>query len=348
MTAPLVIPYFIPHQGCPHQCIFCNQSIITAQNNKSVYDLDRVIQKYLAFKGNRSRVELAFFGGNFLGLPVQDIKTLLDRVRPYLEKGLIHGLRCSTRPDTITEERLNLVTPYGLGLVELGVQSMDNKVLGQAGRGHTREDTLRAVKQLQEASIQVGVQVMAGLPGDTRSAALETVQVLAALKPDLARIYPVLVLAGSRLARWYETGRYAPLTLDRAVDQVKDMAKVFNAAGVPVVRMGLQASEMMDDASQVLAGPWHPAFGHLVFAALMFERACEQIDSLVDPLVDRVLEKESAVKIALTVHPRSISRLQGNKKNNLEKLSRRYPGRSFSIQTCDKTGPDQVVATSLP
>ncbi len=341
MTAPLVIPYFIPHQGCPHQCVFCNQSIITSKSgNEAVGDLDRVIQKYLAFKGDRSRVELAFFGGNFLGLPVQKIKALLRGVSPYLEKGLIHGIRCSTRPDTITEERLNLVAPYGLGLVELGVQSMDNTVLGLAGRGHTREDTISAVKQLQDAGVQVGVQVMAGLPGDTLSTALETIRLLAAFKPDLARIYPVLVLAGSRLARWYEAGRYAPLTLGQAVGQVKEMVKIFNTAGVPVVRMGLQASEMMDDASQVLAGPWHPAFGHLVFSELMFEKACEQID--------RFFEKETADKVVLTVHPRSISRLQGDKKLNLEKFGRRYPGRTFSIQTCDSIKPDQVTATTLP
>ncbi len=338
MTAPLVIPYFIPHRGCPHQCVFCNQSIITAKPLVVHYDdLDPVIEKYLAFKGDRPRVELAFFGGNFLGLPVRNNKSLLCSVAPYLGTGLLHGIRRSTRPDTVTREHLDLVRPYGLGLVELGVQSMDDKVLELAGRGHTRKDTIHAVKLLQDAGVEVGVQVMAGLPGDSASTALESVRALAALKPDLARIYPVLVLAGSRLAHWYETGHYVPLTMDQAVDQVRDMAKVFNTAGVPVVRMGLQASEMMDDDSQVLAGPWHPAFGHLVFSALMFEKVCEQIDRL-----------EAPGKVALTVHPRSISRLQGDRKMNLAKIGCRYPERTFFIQTSDSLSPDQVTATILP
>ena len=281
-------------------------------------------------------MELAFFGGNFLGLPVHEIKHLLGRVAPYIEKGVIHGIRCSTRPDTVTEESLALAAPFGLGLVELGVQSMDDKVLELAGRGHTREDTLLAVKRLKDVGMQVGIQVMAGLPGDSAESALGSARELAALKPDLVRIYPVLVLAGSRLAHWYEAGQYAPLTLDQAVDQVRDMAKVFGSAGVPVIRMGLQASEMMEDESRVLAGPWHPAFGHLVFSALMFEQACGQIDCL------------ETGRVLLTVNPKSISRLQGDKKTNLEKFRRRYPGKTFSIKTCSDLPPGQVRATALP
>lgn len=349
MSAPLVIPYFIPHQGCPHRCVFCNQSLITSKHSRNgglpdLRELDRVIQEYLAFKGDRPRVELAFFGGNFLGLPAPDIKHLLERVSVYLERGEVDSIRCSTRPDTITEERLELVRAYRLDLVELGVQSMDDKVLGRAGRGHTREDTVRAVQKLKEAGIRVGVQVMAGLPGDSHQGALDTAGTLADLSPDLARIYPVLVLAGSTLARWYETGRYTPLGLEEAVAQVKGMAGIFDRQGIPVVRMGLQASEMMDDPSQVLAGPWHPAFGHLVFSALMFETACEEIDRYFDRVGKRGVEQ-----VALIVHPRSLSRLQGNKKENLEKLAGRYPGLTFSIVTDNETAKGRVrVKKALP
>ena len=341
VTAPLIIPFFIPHRGCPHHCIFCNQHLITAgptaaEPEPAGPDPETVIETYLKFKGTRSRVELAFFGGNFLGLPRADIQALLHRIQPYTEAGVIQGIRCSTRPDTVTRERLNLVMPFGMTLVELGVQSMNDGVLQTAGRGHTRKDTEKAIQLLHRAGIKAGVQVMAGLPGDTPGSAIATCRELAKMKPDLARIYPALVLAGSRLAMWYKEGTYTPLRLDKAVDQVAEMWKVFAGAGVPVTRMGLQASEMLDDPSQVLAGPWHPAFGHLVYSALMYEQACNAVDALpgARPLRQVVLE----------VYPNSLSRLQGNRKANLEKLRRRYPGVAFRIRTDGSVRPGRVNA----
>lgn len=337
MSPPLVIPYFIPHQGCPHHCVFCNQSVITGRQAPGNLDeIDVLIQDYLSFKGERDRVEFAFFGGNFLGLPESRILELLGRVSPYMDQGVIQRIRCSTRPDTITRKILDLVVPHGLDLVELGVQSMDNHVLERSGRGHTREQTLEAIRLLKTRGLKVGVQVMAGLPGDTMDTALDTARCLGGMSPDLARIYPLLVLAGSKLAHWYASGEYLPLTLDQAVEQTKRMLMVFNGAGVPVIRMGLQAGEMMDDPARMIAGPWHPAFGHLVYSALMFDRACESIDARVTA--------EYSGKLVLGVHPRSLSRLQGNKKANLGRLALRYPGLIISIVGDKALGPDRVVA----
>ncbi len=337
MAPPLVIPYFIPHQGCPHQCVFCNQSVITGRRNRgSLGEIDVLIREYLSFKGNRDRVEFAFFGGNFLGLPEPRILELLGRVSPYLDRGVIQGIRCSTRPDTITREILDLAVPHGLDLVELGVQSMDNRVLERSGRGHTREQTLEAVRLLKICGLKIGVQVMAGLPGDTMDTALETARCLGGLSPDLARIYPLLVLAGSKLAHWYARKEYLPLTLDQAVEQTKRMLTVFNRAGVPVIRMGLQAGDMMDDPAQMIAGPWHPAFGHLVYSALMFDRACESIDAQVGA--------EYSGRLELVVHPRSLSRLQGNKKANLGRLAGRYPRLIITIVGDKALAPGRVVA----
>ncbi len=336
-SPPLVIPFFIPHQGCPHQCVFCNQSVITGKHERVIADeIDRLIQEYLPFKGRRKRVEFAFFGGNFLGLSPHRICQLLDRVQPYVEKGLVHGIRCSTRPDTVTRDALELVRPYGLELVELGVQSLDDDVLAASERGHTREDTLKALDLLKSEHLKIGVQVMVGLPGDTLDRALETARVLAGRTPDLARIYPLLVLAGSKMAKWYAQGQYTPLSLDDAVGQVKEMFKVFCKAGIPVVRMGLQAGEMMSDGSQMLAGPWHPAFGHLVYSAFMFDQVCEAIEAL--PQI------HPTGTIQLQVASRSLSRLQGDKKVNLQRLAERYPTTGFQIITNDTLNPDQVVA----
>lgn len=335
MTVPLVIPCFIPHKGCPHQCVFCNQHLITAAPGCRE-NLEQVIETYLGFKGRRSRVEVAFFGGNFLGLPLLEIEHLLERVYPYMAAGKVHGIRCSTRPDTVTRECLDLAAALGMTLVELGVQSMDDRVLESAGRGHTREDTITAIRRLQRAGIGAGVQVMAGLPGDCGAGAMETCASLASLKPDLARIYPLLVLAGSRLAGLYEAGRYTPLTLEQAVGRVAEMYRIFARAGVPVTRMGLQASEMMNDPDQVLAGPWHPAFGHLVYSRLMLEQACRAID--------RLLETGACDTIVLIVHPRSLSRLQGNRKANLEALCRRYRPLALKVRTRHDLLLDQVRA----
>ena len=352
MAPPLVIPFFIPHQGCPHLCVFCNQRLIAKQTSGThTFDseaerLSDVIQTYLQFKKNRDQVELAFFGGNFLGLETSRILALLEAVQPWILQGQIHGIRCSTRPDTVTRRVLDLARPFGLETVELGVQSMDDRVLTLAEREHTSEDTRKALALLKENGLKTGVQVMVGLPGDDYFGAVRTAKTLAELKPDFARIYPLLVLEGSRLAQWYRSGQYAPLSLDQAVEQSKKMVTIFKHAGVSVARIGLQATEMMDDAGRMIAGPWHPAFGHLVLSALMFDQACEQIDAILTGQ-EGIETPEEKKAIVLQVHPRSLSRLQGNRKANLDRLAQTYPGLSFVIERLETLDIDQVDARLL-
>ncbi len=343
MQSPLVIPVFIPHSGCPHQCAFCNQAIITSQKHclPDSEEIDKIIDQYLGYKANRSRVELAFFGGNFLGLPDSAIIRLLEQIRPYIENHIIHGIRCSTRPDTITEQRLDLITTYGICLVELGVQSMNDAVLKQANRGHTRQDTCRAIELLKARNIQVGVQLMVGLPGDSEESLLSSTRQVAALAPDVARIYPLMVLEGSPLAKWYQEGRYSPLGLDQSVDLVKEMFKILTRANVTVIRMGLQASEMMEDRSLVLAGPWHPAFGHLVFSALVYDQVRDQVCQILEPF-DEICRTNLETHILLGIHPRFESRLRGDKNYNLIKLKNAYPGILFSVQTDESLLEGQV------
>jgi len=345
MESPLIIPVFIPHSGCPHQCAFCNQSIITSQKKRlpAPEDIDRVIDQYLGYKADRSRVELAFFGGNFLGLPDHDIIWLLEKIDPYIQSRTIHGIRCSTRPDTITEHKLDLIAPHGVSMVELGVQSMNDAVLAKAIRGHDSGHTRRAVAMLKERSIQVGAQVMVGLPGDTDESLLRSTEQVAALAPDTARIYPLMVLGGSPLARWYKEGSYIPLNLDRSVFLVKEMYKIFEQAGVAVIRMGLQASEMMEDKTRVLAGPWHPAFGHLVLSALAHDKVLEKLGTLQLPSHGNRTNQENRVDhVVLGVHPHFESRLRGDRNTNLEKLEKAYPGVVFSIQTDDSLMPGEI------
>ena len=329
---PLVIPVFIPHSGCPHQCAFCNQSIITNQKSRlpDKTIIHHIVTQYLQYKGKREPVELAFFGGNFLGLAHETIIGLLDLIAPYIHEKKIDGIRFSTRPDTITPKTLNLIRPYNISTIELGVQSMNDEVLLNSKRGHTGMDTIKAIDLLKQYPCKIGVQVMAGLPGDHEDSLFESTEKLAQLAPDFARIYPLMVLKGSLVEQWYKKDKYRPLSLEEGIRLVKKMYQIFQAAGVDVIRMGLQASDMMEDESMVLAGPWHPAFGHLVFSELLYDAACNMIDQYSGLLKSK--------KFVLNVHPKSESRLRGDKNNNLKKLSLRYPELNLSIRL-DETIP---------
>lgn len=346
-TPPLVIPVFIPHFGCPHQCVFCNQSLITGLKGHlpDTAQITDIINRYLPFKGQREQVELAFFGGNFLGLDRAELIRLLDIAAPSLEKGIIHGIRFSTRPDTVTPETLDLVAPYPVSLVELGVQSMDDNVLQMAGRGHTRRDTLDAVTHLRAAGLLVGVQVMAGLPGDREETMIRTARSLADLEPATARIYPLVVLENTPLARAYRAGKYTPMSLEQAVEITAKIYGIFSRAGVNVIRMGLQETDVSADESAFLAGPRHPAFGHLVLSAILYKRVLEAVRPLV--------RHPGCEAILLRIHPRSESRLRGYKNENLKRLNSRFSGIEFKIEKDPAIAPDQVVAeppllTSLP
>ncbi|MBU1195068.1 MAG: radical SAM protein [Proteobacteria bacterium] len=336
---PLVIPVFIPHAGCPHQCAFCNQSIITRQSDSA---LDKtkilpVIEDYLQYKGSRKSVELAFFGGNFLGLPEEKIIELLEIIQPYIKENKIDSIRFSTRPDTISQSILDTIRPFNISAVELGVQSMNDDILKKNRRGHTCEDIISAISLLKKNGFKIGVQVMAGLPGDTQQDLLKSTRILAQLEPDFARIYPLMVLKGSLVEKWYRQGEYTPLSLDTAIGQVKQMYGIFSQAGIDVIRMGLQASDFMEDETKVIAGPWHPAFGHLVFSAMMYDLACKKIDAYRD--------LKNTGHLAIRLHPCSESRFRGNKNSNIINLKKKYPDLDFSIVLDEAVSMNQVIVS---
>lgn len=337
---PLVIPIFIPHSGCPHQCAFCNQNAITRET-QSLPDPVRmaaVIRQYLKYKGGRTRVELGFFGGNFLGLDPRQINRILADVQPFLDSGALQGIRFSTRPDTVTENTLDLVRSCPISLVELGVQTMNDQVLGRVNRGHTSDDTLRAMALLEKNELGAGVQVMVGLPGDSLSGMIRTADILAGLKPLTARIYPVIVLKKTLLAQWFKNGEYHPLALDQAVAVSAEMVRVFTRAGVAVIRMGLQASGTTDP--DVIAGPAHPAFGHLVLSRIMYETVVEKVQDLK--------YDQAPGQIKLCVHPRYQSRLRGDKNSSLHRLETVFPHLAFEIQTDQSMASDQVDILKYP
>jgi histone acetyltransferase (RNA polymerase elongator complex component) len=332
---PFIIPIFLPHAGCPHQCVFCNQVSITGSIQKAV-DADQIrsqIHQFLEYKDDRRKpVQISFYGGNFLGLKIDEITRLLDLATEFIGHGQVDSIRFSTRPDTITPEHLNTISEYPVETVELGVQSMDDHVLVLAERGHSAADTIQAVQRLKEHKYSIGLQMMVGLPGDNEARSLTTGKTIAALRPDFVRIYPTLVVKKSKLARWYQNGTYAPLSLAEAVTRVKKLYLLFKTYNIRVIRMGLQASEDLADDSTVLAGPYHPAFGHLVYSEVFFDAAQQAIDSI----------KTLSDTIAISVNPGSVSKMRGLKNENIEKLKKRYQLKYIAVAPDASLAADEL------
>ena len=338
---PFIIPVFIPHAGCPHRCAFCNQTAITlsATPLPSLQCIRQGIDQHLSYPRDPDRpVEIAFFGGNFLGLEPVAVASLLHEAGRYLQTGQAGSIRFSTRPETVTTRRLDEIEGLGVGTIEIGAQSMNDQVLAAAHRGHTADQTRRAVASLKRRGYKTGLQMMVGLPGQSPEDAMDTGRQIAALAPDLVRIYPTVVLGGSRLARWYAMGRYRPLPLTDSVSLVKSLYTMFCDHGITVARMGLQGSEALEAGGEIVGGPYHPAFGHLVHA----ERF---LDMAVKALEEAGPQNGAAT---LAVHPRSLSRLRGQNNANVRHLKKRFALDRLTIRTNPSLPPDGVAVENGP
>lgn len=315
---PFIVPVFIPHCGCPHRCVFCNQETITATKTADLTptDIRERIKAFLKFRRDaRQQTQISFYGGNFLGLPPKNLVALLEVADTFVRSENADSIRFSTRPDTIRPETLALVRGYPVATVEIGVQSMDDDVLQNARRGHSADHSRTAVRLLQTDGFEVGVQMMIGLPGETRDSAVGSAKQIAALHPDFVRIYPTIVMADSLLENWYRTGRYQPLSLEDAVTTAKLVKHIFDGANIPIVRIGLQATPELCQNGNIVAGPWHPSFGQLV-----------QSESFLD-LASAKLSKFSNCRDKTAVfrlHPKSQSAFRGLKNMNIHALKKRF------------------------
>ena len=272
----LIIPIFIPHQGCPHRCIFCQQKTITglSETLSAPDDIRNTIESAIGSRRfpNQKPREVAFYGGTFTSLPAARMIGMLDAVRSYVERGIIESIRVSTRPDALGEDTLDILDSFGVSTVELGAQSMDDKVLRLSNRGHTSRDTITAVKTLKERGFNVGIQLMPGLPGDSQGVFMDTIDKVIGLKPDMVRLYPTLVIKGTKLAQWYQEGRYTPMGIEDTVNLCKDACIRLEDSGIPVIRIGLMSSPSLLQKGEIIAGPWHPCLGFLVRSAIHLER----------------------------------------------------------------------------
>lgn len=293
------IPVFVPHVGCPNDCAFCNQrsitGIIEAPAPESV---GNIVEEYLS-GGKAGEHTIAFFGGSFTGIEKDLQRRYLAEAKKYLDRGLISGIRLSTRPDYIDEERLELLAEYGVTNIELGAQSMDDEVLAAAGRGHDAEAVCRASRLIKERGFTLGLQMMTGLPLDTPEKSLATAEKFIRLGAEETRIYPTLVMEHTRLAELYRMGKYAPQTVEEAVDLGAMLYERFRSSGVKVLRIGLSDSD--DLKGGCVAGPYHPAMGELVVSRYIRN----QLEKLVED-----------GRIEVSAPKRCFSKIIGNKKCN--------------------------------
>lgn len=306
------IAVFVPHNGCAHQCSFCNQRAITGNSYQpSPRDVEDAIARALATcKGGSQNMELAFFGGSFTAIDRDDMVSLLMPVQPYLKKGALCGIRISTRPDCIGEEILSVLKAYGVTSIELGAQSMCDGVLKANGRGHTANDVICASRMIREHGFSLGLQMMTGLYKSTPQLDYETAGKIAALTPDTVRIYPTVTMKGTALEALYLGGRYTPPTLEDTVALCSSLLVYFEERGIPVIRLGLHDSESLKE--ERIAGPYHPALREL----------CESRILLLD-IKKQIKEKKlQRGALALRVNPRAASKACGQKKGNLAELSK--------------------------
>lgn len=305
------IPIFISHFGCPNSCVFCNQKKINGrETDVTIEDLKNTIEMYLETLPKNSKKEVAFFGGTFTGISMKLQEEYLKTVYEYIKKGDINGIRLSTRPDYINDEIVAQLKKYGVTAIELGVQSLDKKVLLATERFYPVEIVEEACKIIKKYEIDLGIQLMIGLPKSTFESDYLTAVKILDMKPEMARIYPTLVIKNTKMAQMFFTGEYHALTLDEAVERTRKIYSLLESEGINIIRVGLQPSEDLRENGVVIAGPFHPAFREVVETEIYYD------------FFRKILENEE--KLDIFANEKSISKLVGIKKVNRIRLKKYF------------------------
>ncbi len=259
------IPIFIPHLGCPHQCVFCNQRSISGHASFDRESVTREIETALSTIPEGTDTEIAFFGGSFTGIDRELMIFLLETAERYVRAGAVRSIRLSTRPDYISPEILEILSRYSVGVIELGLQSMDDAVLRASARGHTAADARKACLAVRKAGFRLVGQMMVGLPGATPKSELFTAHEICALGAEAVRIYPTVVFYHTPLEEQMRAGAYQPLSLEEAVARTAAVFRIFRERAVACIRIGLCATDALTSPAHAAAGPNHPALGEMVW-----------------------------------------------------------------------------------
>jgi histone acetyltransferase (RNA polymerase elongator complex component) len=328
----ITVPFFISHQGCPNTCVFCDQRAITGCEGMlpGGSEIAGKIRAWQSTSGNRP-LEVAFFGGAFTALSRQLQQQLLSAVGPFLTSGEVSAIRISTRPDGIDIDTVQWLAGQGVKTIEIGVQSMHDGVLAASGRGHDAASSLNALHCIKSCGLFAGAQLMPGLPGDSPAISRFSLERAIAAGADFVRIYPVVVLRNTELARQYLAGQYRPLTVEEGVALCKVLVHTALKLDIPVIRIGLQDDEGLRREA-VLAGCWHPSLGDLVYSELFYDMLVRMVDSGQGALQN----------ITISCHPARVPNVIGHKRQNISRLRERavtveriVPNLTLSLHECE-------------
>ncbi len=346
MKKHAIIPVFIPHRGCPNDCVFCNQKAITARGaDVSPEDVKNLIETYLpTLQGrNLETIEVAFFGGSFTGIPIEEQSAFLAVAKEYKDKGLIHKIHMSTRPDYIDRQILDNLKIYDADVIELGVQSFDPEVLAASSRGHSADDVYKACELIKEYGFELGIQLMIGLPQDNLEKCIYSANEAVRIRPQIARLYPTIVLNDTELFNMYKSGKYKPMTTDEAVQITKEMYRILDSAGINIIRVGLKSTDLITEGGEIQGHTFHPAFRQLVEGELAKESLEAQLKEFLKSesnigICDTVGTTKPAtspdrqIRVTFTSSGSSFSNMIGNAKRNKLYFTEKYPDVKISFK----------------
>ena len=316
----LIIPIFIPHVGCPHDCVFCNQKKIAGTvTPPTLYDVSSIIENALSKSGKGA--EVAFYGGSFTAIESELMTGYLSAAHRFIERGDVSHIRLSTRPDCISEDILETLWSFGVRTIELGAQSMNDSVLLKAGRGHTAEDTEKSARLIKSFGFSLILQMMTNLPGSSNELDIETAKKIASLSPDGVRIYPTVVIRDTALESLWRCGKYTPQTPDEAASLGAELISIFEEKDIPIIRFGLNPTDDLS-SGDALCGPYHPALGEMAQAARYLALATEKVEK----------ENLRGGELSLFVSPKRVSAMAGLRKSNKLFLMEKYGFSSVSIR----------------
>ena len=315
-----IIPVFVPHLGCPNDCVFCNQRRISGHTEPATAQtVKTAIENAAALFPKGTKRQLAFYGGSFTAIPTVEQVALFEAAKPYLDDGTISSIRLSTRPDAIDAETLARLKKYSVQTVELGAQSLCDNVLWLSNRGHTAKEVEEAARMVKQAGFELILQMMTGLPGDTDESCIETAKKIIALHPDGVRIYPTVIVRDTELYDMWKAGTYKEHTVSDAVRVCAKITKLFDEAGIPIIRMGLNPTEDLSGGDAV-GGAYHPALGELVRSRMMLDKAVELLDGI-----------EPDMRVVLGVNKSDVSKMIGQHRCNAEALKTQFKLKSIKI-----------------
>ncbi len=319
-----IIPVFVPHLGCPNDCVFCNQRRISGHTEPATAQtVKTAIENAAALFPKGTKRQLAFYGGSFTAIPVAEQTALFEAAKPYLDDGTISSIRLSTRPDAIDAETLARLKKYSVQTVELGAQSLCDNVLWLSNRGHTAKEVEEAARMVKQEGFELILQMMTGLPGDTDESCIETAKRIIALRPDGVRIYPTVIVRDTELYDMWKAGTYKEHTVSDAVRVCAKITKLFDEAGIPIIRMGLNPTEDLSGGDAV-GGAYHPALGELVRSRMMLDKAVELLDGI-----------EPDKRVILGVNKSDVSKMIGQHRCNAEALKTQFKLKSIKIIQTD-------------